>query len=294
MSRAAPTAGAAGPARPGSRPRRWCRPSARRAGCRARTARARRRSTAAACPGAACSSSSGRPASTPQCGPRNLYGEHAKKSAPSASHVDRCVRGVVHAVDVEPGAGGVDAVGDRREVGHGADQVGGRGDRDEPGAVGEQRRDRSARRRARRSPGRSRPSARSRRPRSRGDHPRPDVGVVVEPGDHDLVAGPPAAAPGCGPGRRSAGSCCGRRRRRPGRRRAGRPSRRRGGHGVLGVALGRRSPCRGWRAEPVSASSIARATTSGVCEPPGPSKCAAPSPSPSASWGKCARTRVTS
>ena len=52
-----------------------------------------------------------------------------------------------------------------------------------------------ARRRARRSPGRSRPSARSRRLARRQD-PRPHVRVVVEPGHHHLVAGPPVLSEG--------------------------------------------------------------------------------------------------
>ena len=35
--------------------------------------------------GRSVSSSAGAAARTPQCGPRNLYGEQAKKSAPSAA-----------------------------------------------------------------------------------------------------------------------------------------------------------------------------------------------------------------
>ena len=81
-----------------------------------------------------------------------------------------------------------------------------------------------------------------------GDHPRPDVGVVVEPGDHDLVPRRARSAQSSGPGSSSARSRCGRRRRRAGRRRAGR--RRRAGLGddlaralrAAGVSSTRGSP----------------------------------------------------
>ena len=63
--------------RPGSPPRPWCRPAARTARCPARTARGRRSVDGSSLSGRSCSSRSTRPASTPQCGPRNLYGEHA-------------------------------------------------------------------------------------------------------------------------------------------------------------------------------------------------------------------------
>ena len=109
---------------------------------------------------------------------------------PERGHVDGHVGGVVDAVDVELAPGRVDQLGDRRDVGSGADQVGRGGDRHQPGAVGEDRRHLLHVELAglgvevRPAHGRPRPLGR--------DRPGADVGIVVEPAHHDLVVRPPA------------------------------------------------------------------------------------------------------
>ena len=227
-------------------------------------------------------------------GSEELVGRAGEEVGAERRHVDRCVRRVVHAVDVDQGAGGVGEVGDRaaRRASCPAGWT-------PPVTATSRVRSLSTacdlrRRRARRSRGRSRPSARWRPPASAAITHGAHVGVVVEPGHDDLVARAPALGQGAGEvhgqlghrppeddaagvGRQQVGH------RRPARRprlprRCARPASRRPG----------------WPAAPASTSYIAWATTSGVCDPPGPSKWAAPSPSPARSWGKWERTRATS
>lgn len=136
---------------------------------------------------------SGRPARAPQCGPRNLYGEQTTKSAPR-SHVDRHVRSQVHRVDEEQRVRGMRHVGDRRQVGHGADQVGGSGDRHQPGGRGDHPLDLARRKLAglRVEVGEADGGAHG----LGGQHPGAHVGVVVEAGHHDLVARTPLLGQG--------------------------------------------------------------------------------------------------
>ena len=106
--------------------------------------------------------------------------------------VDAAVRGQMHGVDEHPGADGVRRGDDRGEVGDRAEQVRRPGDGDPPGALVDEvdhgGRVEDAGRRV-----------------ERGEHvlgaglvagqaPRGDVGVVVEPGADDSVAGPSVAA----------------------------------------------------------------------------------------------------
>ena len=119
-----------------------------------------------------------------------------------------------------------------RDVGPGAEQVGRRGDGDQPGPVGEHVGD-VVRGRARRSRDRTRPSARSPRRAAAAIDPGPDVRVVVEPGHDDLVAWRPARGQRAGEvegerGHAAAEDDAAGVERRAGRpSRAGRPARRR-------------------------------------------------------------------
>ena len=103
-----------------------------------------------------------------------------------------CVRGEVHAVDEQQRARLVHHGRDAGEVGPGAEQVRRTGDRDEPGARGQHRRVELELR----GLGVEVDPAHRHAEGVRDPLPGPDVGVVVEPGDHDLVA----RLPGLGQG----------------------------------------------------------------------------------------------
>ena len=109
-------------------------------------------------------------------------------------HVDGGVRGQVDAVDRQPRAGVVDERGDLGDRRAGADQVGRPRDGHQPGPLGEHLGDVSggelAGGRVERRPPHRRAGG------LRGEDPRTDVGVVVEPGDHHLVAGAPPVREG--------------------------------------------------------------------------------------------------
>ena len=79
--------------------------------------------------------------STPQCGPRNLYGEHAKKSAPRATtSTGACaVRCTPSTKNSAPACVHQRRRSRRRRAG--AEQVRRAGDGDQPGALGQHRRD---------------------------------------------------------------------------------------------------------------------------------------------------------
>ena len=120
---------------------------------------------------------------------RPLVGAGRVEVRPESGDVDRGVRRGVHAVDVGQRADIVGQGGDRPHVGPRAEDVARRRNRDQPGPFRQQRavlRDRELTRRyvdfgpAHRDVG---PGG--------GLNPRADVRVVVQPGDHDLVAGPP-------------------------------------------------------------------------------------------------------
>ena len=147
------------------------------------------------------------------------------------------VRGVVDAVDVEQRAHLVRAGGDRGDGRPGAEQVGGRGHRDEPGALG----DRVERRQVELGGLRVEPQPPHGDPGALGRlDPRPHVGVVVELAEDDLVARRPGA-------RQRAGEVVRQRRRAAAVDDAlGHPADQVGdggaeaGDGLLGVALARR------------------------------------------------------
>ena len=109
-------------------------------------------------------------------------------------HVDRDVRGEVHGVDEEQGARGMHHLGDGGQVGHGADQVGGAGHRHQPGGRGDHPLDLARCQLAglRVEVGESDGGAHG----LGGQHPGAHVGVVVEPGHHDLVARTPVLGQG--------------------------------------------------------------------------------------------------
>ena len=237
--------------------------------------------------GCSVSSSAGAAASTPRCGPKNLYGEQAKKSAPSAGDVDRRVRGrgarrrrtparrprgrrrrspatsgrVPSRLEAAVTATSRVAVGQ-----HGLDvvELGGLRVEVEPahggaGALG-------------------------------GQHPGPDVRVVVEPGDHDLVAGPPVlrdsvratskvswvierpntTPPGSAPSRSATAARA--------------PS-----DDVLGASLGLGDRAAVGTARRSASPATASATSRGTWEPPGPSKWATPRPR-AGNWARTAST----
>ena len=197
--RAAPAGRSPRPARGrrGSRPLRWFRPSARRAACRARTARARRRTTAPACPAAAAPAARAarrrrRSGGRGTCTASRRGGRRPSAATSTKACGARCTR-----VDVEPRPAGVHRLGDRRQVGPGADQVGGAGDGDQPGPAAELRRRATSRVqlagvRVEVDPPHGGADGLG------GDHPGPHVAVVVEPGHHDLVARPPVLGHGAG------------------------------------------------------------------------------------------------
>ena len=153
------------------------------------------------------------------------------------------------------------------EVGSGAEQVGGAGDRDQPGRA----------RRARPASNGSSPVSGSKSTQRTvaptalgGASPTAGCSRRGRAGSPRPRRRAPRSWPARGPGRRSAGSSTGRtppRRvaaeqvghRRPGPRRP-RPRR----------AARRRSPCRGWRVPRSSSTATASATWRGTCEPPGP------------------------
>ena len=140
--------------------------------------------------GASVSSRAGAAASTPQCGPEELVRRAGEEVGAERPDVDRRVRGQVHAVHGQQGAGPVHQRGDLGDGRPGADQVRGAGDRDQPGALGEHLGDvvggELAGGRVEGGP------AHGRADRLGGAHPGADVRVVVEPGDDHLVAGTPA------------------------------------------------------------------------------------------------------
>jgi hypothetical protein len=106
------------------------------------------------------------------------------------------VRGQVHPVDGEQRPGVVHEPCDLLDRRPRADQVRGAGDGDQPGAGGQHLRDvvggELAGGRVERRP------AHRRTYRLGGEHPRTDVRVVVQPGDHHLVARAPARRQGAG------------------------------------------------------------------------------------------------
>ena len=109
-----------------------------------------------------------------------------------------------------------------------------------------------------------------------GDDPRAHVGVVVEPADDDLVAGPPRGGQG-------AGQLEGQLGRRPAEDDAARVELEQVAHRRAGVRTTASARCSATVTVPrlaiaaVRVSATACATTSGVWVPPGPSKWAAPS-----------------
>ena len=165
--------------------------------CRARTASGTASLAGSSLSGWSGSRTSGRAASTPQWGPEELVGRAGVEVRAERVDVDQHVGRVVDAVDVQQCPGGVGQLGDRpRTSGTGADQVGGRGHRDQPGPIGEDRGDLL---------GSSSPVSGSKSAqrtvapaRSAAIDPRAHVGVVVEPGDDDLVARAPAPRQGAG------------------------------------------------------------------------------------------------
>ena len=121
--------------------------------------------------------------------PRPLVGAGRVEVGPERGNVDRHVRGGVHAVDVTERAHLVRVARDRGHVRPGADRVRRRRHRHQPGPRPHQ---------LGVLPGRELAAdqvdlgpADQRADPSGGLDPRPDVGVVVEPGDHDLVVGGP-------------------------------------------------------------------------------------------------------
>ena len=108
--------------------------------------------------------------------------------------VDPAVGRRVHGVDVHAGTGGVGGGDDAGQVGNGADRVGRGGDGDVPRAVGEHGVDGCRREleRLRLRLGEAHGGLRA----GGGEQPRRDVGVVVEPRAHDLVAGAQRASGG--------------------------------------------------------------------------------------------------
>lgn len=129
-------------------------------------------------------------------GAEELVGGADEEVRAEVFHVDRGVRGVVHAVDVEQRPGVVHEAGYLRERRPGADQVGGSGDGDQARAVGQHGADvvggqLTGRRVEVRPPdGGAGPLG--------GPDPGADVGVVVEAGDDHLVPGRPRRGEGAG------------------------------------------------------------------------------------------------
>ena len=224
--------------------------------------------------------------------PEELVGRAGQEVGSEVREVDRRVGHEVDAVDVGLGPGGVCQVGDRRDVGRRAEEVGGAGERDQPGPVAQDGLDLGRLELAGRR-GRSRPSEPWPRPPPR---PAPTSARWSRgrAGSRRPRRPGPSPWPGCGRGPSSAGSSSGRRPPRPGPARAGRRSAARAPTTAASAlrSAGVVSPRLASGA--TSTSYIAWATTSGVCEPPGPSKWAAPVAGPSFSCGKWDRTRATS
>ena len=109
-------------------------------------------------------------------------------------HVDGCMRGEVHPVDVHQRVDLVGRAADLGDVGAGAEQVGGGGDRDQPGVRGQHGLEvvELGGVGVEAEPAHSRPGPLG------PEHPGTDVGIVVEPGHHDLVPGTPVRAQGAG------------------------------------------------------------------------------------------------
>ncbi len=125
-----------------------------------------------------------------------LVGAGRVEVGPEGADVDRRVRGGVHTVDVGQRADGVGAGGDRRDVGPRAEDVARRRDRDQPGPLRQQ-------------PAVLRDGQLPRRYVDFGPphpgfgpggglNPRAHVRVVIQAGDHDLVARPPRVRQGGG------------------------------------------------------------------------------------------------
>ncbi len=123
-----------------------------------------------------------------------LVGRAGVEVGAGGGEVHRRVRGQVHPVDVQQGAGLVHGVGDPRQVWPGPEDVGGAGDGDEPGAPGQHRTDVVH--------GELCGVAVELDPaqlRTHGLgclHPRAHVPVVVEPGDDHLVVRSPRPGQG--------------------------------------------------------------------------------------------------
>ena len=121
---------------------------------------------------------------------RPLIGARRVEVGTHGPDVNRPVRGRVHAVDVAERACRADGGRDSGHIRPGADDVAGRGDRDQPGPRREQPGVLPGRQLARGPVDLGPPDDRA-RPVG-GLHPRPHVGVMVEPGHDHLVAWPPA------------------------------------------------------------------------------------------------------
>ena len=140
--------------------------------------------------GRSVSSRPGSATTAPTCGPGPLVRAGGVEVGPERPHVDRPVRGGVHAVDVHECADGVCESGDGGDVGPGTEDVAGRRDRDHAGALVDQRPVLVDRQFAGVEVGVGPPDRRA------GLHPRPDVRVVVEPGQYDLVTRTPGRGEG--------------------------------------------------------------------------------------------------
>jgi hypothetical protein len=123
-----------------------------------------------------------------------LVGGARERVAAERLYVEAPVRRGVHGVDVHARAGGVGGGDDAGKVRHRADRVGGGGDRDPPRSVAEDGLDRA--RGQLEGVGLGVGEAHGRAGPLGRDQPRADVGVVVEPRAHDLVAGLQRAAGG--------------------------------------------------------------------------------------------------
>ncbi len=126
--------------------------------------------------------------------PRPFVGAGDVEVGAHLAYVHGAVRRRVDAVDEGQRPGGVRLGGDGGDVGPGAEDVARGGDGDQPGALVEQRvvllDEQLAGDGVRLGPPDLRPGA------GRGLRPGPDVGVVVEAGEHDPVAGPPGVGQG--------------------------------------------------------------------------------------------------
>ncbi len=233
------------------------------------------------------SSSSGAAARTPQCGPRNLYGEHDEQVRTEGGDVDELVRGVVHAVDVEQRAGGVCSVGDRPHRRLGAEQVRRGGDGDQPCPSGDGGLDGGEVDVGGGGVEVDPAHDHAGRPRPRRTH-GPNVGIVIEPGHHDFVAWAPLLGDHPGEvegelGRTAAVDDP-----------AGGYSEQVGvclpecGDGGVGVGL-RRCAVPRLDSGLARVAAIVSATDRGACVPPGPSKCAIPEAS-DGNWDRSAAT----